>query len=188
MIYQTLAGTGFEMRRINHRKTPGAGPAGRRVRRFLMGCSGWPGSVCFAIGASCTRPPAHGAYRPDHRASGYRACPCSLIVPQDALHGQRITGAGRLDHRQGQQFPATESRLLHFGFLLSSSNRFRNSFKALVRCRWTALRDIPTSCRFHRLPAPTHNAGSKCLVPVPADLQRRRPPARPGYVRYSHRL
>ena len=59
-----------------------------------MGCSGWPGSVCFAIGASCTRPPAHGANRPDHRASGYRACLCSphstakrAPRPEDHRHG-----------------------------------------------------------------------------------------------------
>lgn len=38
----------------------------------------------------------------------------ALIVPQDTLHGQRITGAGRLEHRPGQQLPPTESRLLHF--------------------------------------------------------------------------
>ena len=76
MIYQIPAETGFEMRRIAHRKTPGAGPTGRRVRRFLMGCSGLPASVCFAIGASFTRPPAHEANRPDRRASGYRVCPC----------------------------------------------------------------------------------------------------------------
>ena len=36
MIYQIPAGTGFEMRRIPHRKMPGAGPAGRRVRCFLV--------------------------------------------------------------------------------------------------------------------------------------------------------
>lgn len=97
------------MRRITHRKTPGAGPTGRRVRRFLMGCSGWPGSVCFVIGASCTRPPAHGAYRPDRRASGYRVCPCSSHSsarraprPEDHRRGppRSQTGATVPDHRK----------------------------------------------------------------------------------------
>ena len=82
------------MRRIPHRKTPGAGPAGRRVRRFLMDCSGWPGSVCFAIGALCTRLPTHGAYRPDRRASGYRACPCSP-------HSTARRAPRPEDHRRG---------------------------------------------------------------------------------------
>ena len=93
----------------------------------------------------------------------------ALIVPQNALHGQRITGTGRLDHRQGQQLPPTESRLLHFGFLLSSSNRFRNSFRALVRCRWTALRDIPT-----RLPiSPSASSNTQYRIKIPCSCSGR---------------
>ena len=57
---------------------PGAGPVARRARRFLIGCPlGWAGSACFASGVSCTRPPAHEAYRPARRVSGYTACSCS---------------------------------------------------------------------------------------------------------------
>ena len=56
------------------KKAPDAAGCWPCVRRFLMGCPlGWPGPACFASGVSCTRPPAHEAFRPDHKASGYTA-------------------------------------------------------------------------------------------------------------------
>src|SRR5699024_4098725 len=61
-----------------HEKAPDAAARWPCARRFLIGCLlGWPGSACFASGVSCTRPPAHEAYRPARRASGYTAYPCS---------------------------------------------------------------------------------------------------------------
>ena len=64
-----------------------------------------------------------------------------LVILQDLFHGPGVTGAGRLDYRKGQRLPV--SGLLHsaippVSFVLMVSS-------ALVLCRWTALRDIPTT-------------------------------------------
>src|SRR5699024_2630264 len=87
----------------------------------------------------------------------------AVIVPQDALHCQKITGAGLFKDRQGQKHPAVECGLLHTCFLPPlSSNLCRNLFKVFVRWRWTALRDSPT-----RPPiSPSSIAATQCSIKI----------------------
>lgn len=113
----------------------------------------------------------------------------AVVVPQDAFQCQRLTSTGGFDHVHWQKHSAVKSWLLHINFSLLwivslFATRSAPLFCAVGRRCGTFLQYDQS----HRLSAPTHNTGSKCFAPVPAGWQRHRPPVRPGYAGYSHRL
>ena len=65
----------------------------------------------------------------------------TVVILQGLFHGPGVTSAGRLDHCKGQRLLI--SGLLHSAIPPVSLVLMVSS--VLVLCRWTALRDIPTT-------------------------------------------
>ena len=72
----------------------------------------------------------------------------TVVILQDLFHGPGVTGAGRLDHCKGQ-------RLLISGLIYCSS--WKNLYEM---CRWTALRDIPTTAPI----SPSVSSRTQCSI------------------------
>ena len=132
----------------------GTGEVPCRVRRFLMGCSGWPGLVALQFGCFTVLVHPHMGYHPDRRVSGYRACPCS---PHST-----VRHAPRPEHARAASITdrGNSSRPQKVGCFIPGSS-FRPPIVSVIRSRpWYGAAGrrcgtFPQGCRFHRLPAPT---------------------------------
>ena len=80
----------------------------------------------------------------------------TVVILQDLFHGPGITGAGRLDHCKGQRLLI--SGLLHSAIPPVSLVLMVSS--VLVLCRWTALRDIPTTAPI----SPSVSSRTQCSI------------------------
>ena len=80
----------------------------------------------------------------------------TVVILQDLFYGPGVTGAGRLDHCKGQ-------RLLISGLLHSAIPPVSLVLMVscvLVLCRWTALRDIPTTAPI----SPSVSSRTQCSI------------------------
>ena len=99
----------------------------------------------------------------------------ALVVPQDLFHSIGVPGAGRIAHRQRQQFTALVVTALHGANLLSSLSVLSAGHSAILFCaagRHSGTVPRPRQSRCLSSPEPT--AKLKCFAPAPADWQRRR--------------
>ena len=80
----------------------------------------------------------------------------TVVILQDLFHGPGVTGAGRLDHCKGQRLLI--SGLLHSAIPPVSLVLMVSS--VLVLCRWTALRDIPTTAPI----SPSVSSRTQCSI------------------------
>ena len=80
----------------------------------------------------------------------------TVVLLQDLFHGPGVTGAGRLDHCKGQRLLI--SGLLHSAIPPVSLVLMVSS--VLVLCRWTALRDIPTTAPI----SPSVSSRTQCSI------------------------
>lgn len=85
----------------------------------------------------------------------------TVVILQDLFHGPGVTGAGRLDHCKGQRLLI--SGLLHSAIPPVSLVLMVSS--VLVLCRWTALRDIPTTAPISPSVSSRTQCGIKMLCP-----------------------
>lgn len=138
-----------------------ARPAGRRNRERVICSSRW-GQLSV------------------HSENGADELVCvALVVPQDLLHSVSVPGAGRVAHRQRQQFMALVVPALHGANLLSSLSVLSIGHSAISSCaagRHSGTAPEPRRSRHPSNPEPDEK--SKCSAPAPADWQRRRQPVR----------
>lgn len=80
----------------------------------------------------------------------------TVVILQDLFHGPGVTGAGRLDHCKGKRLLI--SGLLHSAIPPVSLVLMVSS--VLVLCRWTALRDIPTTAPI----SPSVSSRTQCSI------------------------
>ena len=80
----------------------------------------------------------------------------TVVILQDLFHSPGVTGAGRLDHCKGQRLLI--SGLLHSAIPPVSLVLMVSS--VLVLCRWTALRDIPTTAPI----SPSVSSRTQCSI------------------------
>lgn len=80
----------------------------------------------------------------------------TVVILQDLFHGPGVTGAGHLDHCKGQRLLI--SGLLHSAIPPVSLVLMVSS--VLVLCRWTALRDIPTTAPI----SPSVSSRTQCSI------------------------
>ena len=105
----------------------------------------------------------------------------ALVVPQDLLHSVSVPGAGRVAHRQRQQFPTLVAAAFHrlLTTFRSMPSIFLADRSAILFCaagRHSGTSPEPRQSR--HLLNPELGVKSKCSAPAPADWQRLRQPVR----------
>ena len=101
----------------------------------------------------------------------------ALVVPQDLFHSIGVPGAGRIAHRQRQQFTVLVVPALHSANLLSSLSASSAGHSATLFCAAGQHSGTGPGPRRSRRPSnPEPGAKSKCFAPASADWQRHRPP------------